>query len=141
MKCGAGCSSCCQAFKILPIEYEYIQQQLKLNNITTTNKVKKGECKYLIDNKCSIYEYRPIICRTHGFPLVRLNEEVEEYEVSFCELNFIKFPLEQFNANNVFFEDTYNSKLLQLNNKYLSAQKEQKYDPGQLLEVNDTDNN
>lgn len=138
MKCASGCSSCCQAFKILPIEHEYIQEKIKDLDFEINENIKKGECKYLVDNKCSIYDHRPIICRTHGFPLVRLNEELEEYEVSFCHLNFKGVSLEKFNSNNVFFEDTFNSKLFKLNKEYLDSQKESMYDQGQLLELNST---
>jgi len=138
MQCGAGCSSCCQAFKILPVEFDYINQKLKEEGIDTDKPFKKGECKYLVDNKCSIYAHRPIICRTHGYPLVRLNEEVEEYEVSYCQLNFKSFSLEKFNANNVFFEDTYNSKLFQVNKNYLDSLPNTDCEQGQLLELNDT---
>jgi Fe-S-cluster containining protein len=137
MQCKAGCSSCCQAFKVLPIEFDYISEKLAEVGIVNKRKVEKGQCKFLIDNNCSIYEHRPIICRSHGFPLVRLNEEVEEYEVSYCHLNFKAFPLESFNAENVYFEDKFNSILNQANRQYIKEMSlEETYDPGQLVELN-----
>ncbi len=136
MQCQSGCSSCCQAFKILPVEYESIKENLKNLSFKINSEAKQGECKFLVDNKCQIYEHRPIICRTHGYPLVRLNEELEEYEVSYCPLNFKDYPLENFNSENVFFEDTFNSKLYQLNKDYLIDTSNDDYDAGQLLKLN-----
>ena len=41
----------------------------------------------LVENCCSIYESRPLICRTQGLPLL-LESEEGELEVDFCPLNF-----------------------------------------------------
>lgn len=136
MKCKSGCASCCQSFKVLPVEFDYIQQQLNGRKIETNPSPGPKECKFLIDNKCSIYEFRPIICRTHGYPLVRLNEELEEYEVSYCHLNFTTFKLEEFNATNVYFEDTFNSKLYAINKEYLEKHPDTSYSQGELVPLN-----
>jgi Fe-S-cluster containining protein len=45
------------------------------------------DCPLLIDNRCSIYESRPLICRTQGLPLLMKSEDGEQ-EVDFCPLNF-----------------------------------------------------
>ena len=29
-----------------------------------------AQCPMLVDNKCSVYEHRPIVCRSWGFPLI-----------------------------------------------------------------------
>jgi Fe-S-cluster containining protein len=44
-------------------------------------------CPLLVDNRCSIYESRPLICRTQGLPLL-IEAENGEREVDFCPLNF-----------------------------------------------------
>jgi Fe-S-cluster containining protein len=44
-------------------------------------------CPLLIDDCCSIYESRPLICRTQGLPLL-IEAEDGEREVDFCPLNF-----------------------------------------------------
>ncbi|MBN2486725.1 MAG: YkgJ family cysteine cluster protein [Bacteroidales bacterium] len=136
MKCKEGCSQCCQAFRILPVEFHYISLMLKNKNIAINKDFGSSQCKFLVNNRCSIYEHRPVICRTHGFPLTRLNEEAGAYEVSFCELNFEGFKLEKFNKNNVFPEDVYNSKLYMLNKKFIGQLHETPYDSIQLLELN-----
>ena len=44
-------------------------------------------CPLLVDDRCSIYESRPLICRTQGLPLL-IEAEDGEAEVDFCPLNF-----------------------------------------------------
>ena len=140
MQCKAGCSSCCQSFKVLPVEFEYIKSALKSAHFKVNPEVKKGECKFLVDDKCSIYEHRPVICRSHGFPLVRLNEELEEYEVSYCHLNFKTYPINSFTGDNVFFEDKFNSQLYQINSDFIQEPENKgKYSAGELVELNRAD--
>lgn len=136
MNCKEGCSLCCQAFKILPVEFHSIQKSLADYKIKINGNHEKDQCKFLVDSKCSIYEFRPVICRTHGYPLIRLNEEAGAYEVSFCELNFTDYKLEKFHKNNVFYEDKYNSKLFMLNKNFLEYYTDVKYDSIELLELN-----
>jgi uncharacterized protein len=44
-------------------------------------------CPLLVDDRCSIYESRPLICRTQGLPLLMEAEDGDQ-EVDFCPLNF-----------------------------------------------------
>lgn len=44
-------------------------------------------CPMLVDDRCSIYAARPLICRTQGLPLL-LETDDGEAEVDFCPLNF-----------------------------------------------------
>jgi len=46
--------------------------------------VEKGACTFLYEGQCSIYEARPLICRTQGLPLFVASENVLDY----CPLNF-----------------------------------------------------
>ncbi len=41
----------------------------------------------LVDDRCAVYESRPLICRTQGLPLL-IEAEDGEAEVDFCPLNF-----------------------------------------------------
>jgi Fe-S-cluster containining protein len=141
MSCAEGCSSCCQAFKILPVEFHFIQESINGQQIKINKSHGNEQCKFLHNNRCSIYENRPVICRTHGYPLIRLNEEAGAYEVSFCDLNFENFKLEKFNRNNVFYEDKYNSKLFMLNKKFIDNWSKNKYDSIQLIELNELEVN
>ena len=49
------------------------------NNIK--NIVKGEACPFLIDKKCSVYNFRPIICRVHGLAYLCRDEVVK---VPFC---------------------------------------------------------
>ena len=74
--CKAGCSHCCEKgdYPISDIELEYLMQGFI--NLESEKKIivqenfrnmkKGGKCPFLIDKLCSVYQYRPIICRTHG---------------------------------------------------------------------------
>ena len=76
INCCLGCSSCCETgdYPLSQIELEYLMQGFA--NLSDGNKiqvqnnikniVKGGACPFLINKKCSIYPFRPIICRVHG---------------------------------------------------------------------------
>ena len=74
--CKKGCSSCCEKgdYPISELELKYLMQgYTKLDNLTkievqkNINNIEKGgKCPFLINQTCSIYNYRPVICRVHG---------------------------------------------------------------------------
>ena len=85
--CKEGCCSCCQKgeYPISAVEFSYMligSKMLSLELVAQIEqnifKVKEekdnhqGEdifrhaCPFLLNNRCSIYNNRPIICRTHG---------------------------------------------------------------------------
>ena len=76
IQCKKGCSLCCQKgdYPISELELKYLMQGfIKLENSqkqiiqNNVKNMQKGEaCPFLVDNLCSLYEYRPIICRVHG---------------------------------------------------------------------------
>jgi len=92
LKCKAGCSICCENsyYPVSEFEYKYMKigidknfnaiQKESLNNkavqiIKERRKFTKinsnaldffYECPFLINNSCSIYNYRGLICRLHG---------------------------------------------------------------------------
>jgi Fe-S-cluster containining protein len=136
MYCRRFCSKCCQLFKILPIEFHFIQENICDKNIAVNQDFKKDECKFLVNKECSIYEYRPIICRTHGYPLARFNDEAGAYEISYCDLNFKTMKLDDFNNENVFYEDDTNNEFYELNKAFIKNLKANKYDMIELLAVN-----
>ncbi len=119
MLCKEGCDSCCMDFGILAVEFQSIKQAIDLPNIVVNNKASEAECPFLVNGTCSIYNHRPIICRTHGYPLLQTGEN--ERELSFCDLNFTKVDNEYFDMENCFRQDLYNSKLFMLNRKFLEV--------------------
>ena len=74
--CKKGCSACCKTgdYPLSDIELEYLMQgfinsdaEIKIQVQENIKNMKKGgKCPFLINNLCSMYPYRPIICRTHG---------------------------------------------------------------------------
>ena len=74
--CKIGCSSCCEKgdYPLSDVELQYVMKgYIALNNQmkkTVQENIKKmtrgGACPFLVNRKCSIYPYRPIICRVHG---------------------------------------------------------------------------
>ena len=89
IKCKKGCSDCCQKgdYPLSEIEMQLILEgYLALNNETkikvqqNIKEIKKGEtCPFLLNNECSIYSSRPIICRVHGLAYL-------------CKDNTVKLP-------------------------------------------------
>lgn len=74
--CKKGCSACCEKgdYPLSDIELEYLMEgYTELDNemkVKIQNNIKhmvKGEtCPFLINKECSVYKYRPIVCRVHG---------------------------------------------------------------------------
>lgn len=109
--CRKGCDSCCRYLSLFPVEafalandFKYLtdsKKQIVINNIDDQT----GNCPLLTDSQCVLYTSRPIICRTHGFPIFMKKDG--EPIIDFCPKNFIgitDFPqhvlldIEQLNA-------------------------------------------
>lgn len=85
--CKIGCSHCCENgdYPLSQLELEYLMQgYIKLDNDTkikvqkNIKSIQKGcECPFLVEKKCSIYEFRPIICRVHGLAYLISNDKVK----------------------------------------------------------------
>jgi len=120
--CKKGCDLCCMDYSILPVEFYSILEELKSNDFKTENphlnEKSSDVCIFLKDHACTIYESRPLICRTHGLPLLYTNDD-GEWELSTCELNFRDFNFEKFSEKNTFSQDKFNSKLFLLNREFI----------------------
>ena len=106
LNCHAGCSGCCQHhLSVFPVEAASIRKAINSLPQETQECVRKQAlavneqearsesiaCPLLVDDKCAIYNQRPLICRTQGLPLLIQAEDDAEYgtsEVDFCPLNF-----------------------------------------------------
>lgn len=90
LQCKKGCSSCCKntQFKIRYIEALQLaegfatlpagKQQAVVENIERES----SDCPFLLDNCCSVYDYRPVLCRAFGL-LIQIGEMLGT-----CDLNF-----------------------------------------------------
>ncbi len=92
-QCKAGCSKCCYVdLSIFSIEADQIRDHFKKLKVEEKVMLKNqwvrpaGEaCAFLVDEKCSIYEARPLICRTQGLAFKYKQEEKELIDI--CPLN------------------------------------------------------
>lgn len=95
MQCNKRCTMCCiSGISVLPVEAYYIAENMArgLPGGSEPSGEINGKCVFLHDGLCSIYPFRPVLCRTQGFPLLYgsepHNENEHNYELSYCELNF-----------------------------------------------------
>ena len=87
--CRESCSHCCEKgdYPLSEIELKYVMQgfislenNIKIQIQNNFKNLQKGEaCPFLINKKCSIYPFRPIICRVHGLAYI-------------CKENIVKLP-------------------------------------------------
>lgn len=76
--CSAGCSGCCTSITIFPVEAAVLREELSrlpsrrreaiLKHVT--RQAGNERCPLLFRRRCLLYHARPIICRTHGLPIV-----------------------------------------------------------------------
>lgn len=102
LQCRSGCSGCChhhlsvfrveaealaEAVQALPpsIRARVEVQARELSTIEANEATVR--CPLLIDDKCAVYQTRPIICRTQGLPLLMTALD-DVAEVDWCPLNF-----------------------------------------------------
>jgi Fe-S-cluster containining protein len=102
--CKLGCDQCCHvSLSVSAVEaqaiidwFDRLNQDMKiiLKKLWESEQCKGKDleenlvspCAFLYEGKCSIYESRPIICRSHGLPLLRL--ENGKNFLDCCSLNF-----------------------------------------------------
>lgn len=95
--CKKGCARCCQKaqfpYSLLEIKYlltgflkldKKVQQQIEENLQKVVNKKNKFrgkkfryDCPFLIENVCSVYDYRGIVCRTFGLMTKIIDDEIK----------------------------------------------------------------
>jgi Fe-S-cluster containining protein len=94
--CSAGCSGCCSAITIFPVEAAALQEALatlpaqEAESIRQHVRQQASEegCPLLFNQRCLLYGARPIICRTHGLPIVYSDDG--ERKSDCCSLNLIE---------------------------------------------------
>ena len=126
--CKSGCDQCCMAISVFPVEFYAIRAELDQKSISNLPVCQNDEdCRYLVDHRCAIYASRPVICRTHGLPLLYMSLEGDDYELSCCELNFTDFDPEDFGEENTYPMDRINSELYLINRAFVAGYKGGKY--------------
>jgi Fe-S-cluster containining protein len=84
-QCRAGCSGCCQLSTVCGLEAVVLLQAGLATRFSGQTGCGGEQCGLLREERCLVYEHRPLICRTHGLPLV--SETLTGGEVDCCPLN------------------------------------------------------
>ena len=100
--CCKGCSNCCKNadFPLSFVEMNYLMKGFLALDKTTQDEVRKNiknilhtnrkfyTCPFLVNDLCSAYEYRPIICRVHGLAYKRADGIVNLPDCANSGLNY-----------------------------------------------------
>ena len=135
LNCREGCDQCCLNLRLFPVEFHAILSELTPDRIPSINII-TGEddpCTFLNDHSCSIYPSRPIICRTHGLPLLFTNDEGTDLELALCELNFTDAEDVEFTVDNTYPEDSFVSRLYLINRDFMKHYNGTEYRGQQLI--------
>jgi Fe-S-cluster containining protein len=129
--CARGCYGCCrQGLSVAKVEADFIKRWLQDHpdqraKIKDISKMKNDPefCRFLdAEGACSIYEARPIICRTHGAPVSWVEENasggVNSESRDVCPLNFQGENLEELNGQDVLSLDKLNALLSVITRNY-----------------------
>lgn len=123
IRCRPGCAECCLRFSVLPLEAAVLREAVEtmaeeIQSLIRNQAVNQESpsCPLLVDERCSAYDFRPVICRTHGLPLAYIDEELQIIEVSACPINFDRDAL--FTEEDLLPMDRYNRRLAELNSSF-----------------------
>ncbi|ALC17060.1 iron-sulfur cluster-binding oxidoreductase [Desulfuromonas soudanensis] len=94
LACRKGCDSCCRHLSLFRVEGVALARALAGQDPGLVTRIRErarkatpdGPCPLLEDGACLLYAARPMICRTHGLPLIF--SEGEGRRVDFCPQNF-----------------------------------------------------
>lgn len=92
LACRRGCDACCvDGLSVLPVEAALIEA----HGARPPARARAGMCAFLdVDGACTVYDARPVLCRTHGLALksdgasATRGLRVLASDVSACELNY-----------------------------------------------------
>lgn len=116
IKCKKGCSQCCTLDAVFPVEAVSIALSV-IDNKTELKTAKENDsCNFLEDGICTIYIARPIICRTHGYPIIF--EEDGKQKADCCPMNFT--DIDENLSSNAFIDiDKINNLLYSINTLFI----------------------
>ncbi|MCW7753561.1 YkgJ family cysteine cluster protein [Desulfobotulus sp. H1] len=94
MACRKGCDGCCRHISIFMVEACWLVLALEALTGPERSRIRErarhadpeGCCPLLEEGCCVLYAARPLICRTHGYPI--LVEEGGDAFLDCCPLNF-----------------------------------------------------
>lgn len=123
--CSPGCSSCCTSITLFPVEAAALAAALDRLPGDAASEIRRhvrrntgsGRCPLLKEERCLLYEARPIICRTHGLPI--LFQEESGQRIDCCPRN--RLPEGSLPGSAVIDLDRLNSVLVAVNALYRSV--------------------
>jgi Fe-S-cluster containining protein len=135
--CRPGCTSCCRNLSVFPVEFHAIRHAMARagTDPKTVPFDTSASCGFLNEGLCRIYPFRPIICRTHGLPILFLDDSSGEYawEVSFCELNFTGRGDIEFTDDMLLDIEEINTELSRINRDFIALKEQEKEHPPQRI--------
>ncbi len=92
--CTDGCDGCCRHLSLFPVEAAALATALQELPLRERERIRERArdyppdhpCPLLEGHRCTLYGARPLICRTHGLPLLINTNGV--HQVDYCPLNF-----------------------------------------------------
>ena len=123
LSCRPGCDACCRHLSVCAVEAAALRQALRelpeaeaaLIRQKALQSAPESPCPLLHEGLCLLYRARPIICRTHGLPI--LIQRDGESGVDFCPENFRE--LARIPGSDVIDLERLNSVLAAINALYL----------------------
>jgi len=102
--CRDGCDHCCRHISLFPVEALAVALALQKSPPEKSTRIRElaasatmEKCPLLENGGCLLYEARPIICRTHGLPLL-ISREGDKV-LDFCPRNFKEVSIFPSHAN------------------------------------------
>lgn len=136
--CSRGCFGCCVNLTVFPVEFYSILDEIHFAG-KRIEFDKTRACGYLDGSGlCVMYPFRPLICRTHGLPIVFADPDSPEPSmcVSFCDLNFRNIDDDyEFNRYNTLNIDNLNRRLFQMNLKFIADNSDLGFEPTSRIDL------
>lgn len=132
LTCRSGCTDCCaDDITVFEVEAQNIVHHCE-EFLKEATPHEAGLCAFLDDQgACRIYEHRPYVCRTHGYPLRWIVDSEEEDTLfeyrSICPENENDEPIEELPESSCWFIGEYEGRLQDL---------QCKVDQGALTRIN-----
>lgn len=122
--CSEGCSSCCTTITLFPVEAAALRdaldtlpgQEAEFIRQHVAQHASGERCPLLSHHHCLLYNARPIICRTHGLPVIYTEDQ--QHKSDCCPYNMTE--TETICGTNVVDLDKLNALLVAVNALYLS---------------------
>ena len=118
--CRAGCDRCCQSERtVSDVEHASLTEAVAalppLTRARLAEQTSAG-CSLLLDGQCSVYADRPLICRSHGLPLMM------EGRRDTCPLNFKDLAIEALPQQDVLSVEALTTVLVAVNKLFCEEQ-------------------